>query len=339
MRATPALPVAPERRRLLGRAAAAAVLSTCGAGVSAVFAQPRSYPNKPITFVVPFAAGGGGDVVARLLAKALQERINNPVVVENRTGAGGNLGAAYVLKAPADGYTLLNMSSTYPIQAAVTAKLPFDAIEDMQPILMVSRDPAVVIVHPEAPWRSMKELAAAARAEPEKFTYGSAGVGSIAHLGMEELAFVTGVRWVHVPYKGSSQAFNDVLGRSISMMLTSATFAAPYIKSGRVRALGIAGTQRSASLPEVPTFAEQGWPEYQVVDWKAMAGPRGMPADVVAFLNRELNEVLKQRSVAEKFEAEGTTAIGGTPEQMMQIVKSDVERWKALVKKAGVKVE
>lgn len=216
------------------------------------FAQQRKYPEKPIRFVVPFAAGGGGDVVARMLAQRLSERINNPVVVENRTGAGGNIGSDFVLKSPADGYTLLNMSSTYPIQAAVS-KLPFDPIADMQPIIMVSRDPVVLLVNAASPLKSAKDVHAAAQRTPGKLTYGSAGVGSIAHLGMEELAFVMGIKLVHVPYKGSSQAFTDLLGGQVDMMLTSATFSGPHIKGGKVRGLGIAGTERMPTLADVPT--------------------------------------------------------------------------------------
>jgi tripartite-type tricarboxylate transporter receptor subunit TctC len=314
-----------------------AVASGLAAGPLAALAQ-SGYPNRPITFVVPFAAGGGGDVVARLFARELGERLKTSIVVENRTGAGGSIGAAYVLKAKPDGYTLLNMSSTYPIQAAVT-KLQFDPIGDMQPIMMVSRDPAVVVVHPNSPLKDAKDLAQAAKRAPGKLTYGSAGLGSIAHLGMEELAFRMGVQMQHVPYKGSSHAFNDVLAGQIDMMLTSATYGVPFIRSGRVRALGVASSQRMPTLPDVPTFAEQGWPDYLLVDWKAIAGPKGMPADVVTRLNRELNEVLKSRSVSEKFQAEGTTAVGGTPEQMMDIVRADVARGRALVQRADIKVE
>ncbi|MBK8323515.1 MAG: tripartite tricarboxylate transporter substrate binding protein [Betaproteobacteria bacterium] len=296
------------------------------------------YPNKPIKFVVPFAAGGGGDVTARMLAQRLTERIANPVIVENRTGAGGNIGSDFVLKSPADGYTLLNMSSSYPIQAAVT-KLPYDAIGDMQPILMVSRDPVVLLVNQASPLKTTKDLLEAAKKSPDKLTYGSAGVGSIAHLGMEELAFLAGVKLVHVPYKGSSQAFADLLGGNVDMMLTSATFGATYIKSGRVRALGVAGTARLGSIAEVPTFEEQGIANFNVVDWKAVAGPKGIPADVVAFLNKELNAVLQSKEVVEKMKAEGTTAVGGTPEQMMEIVKSDIARWKRVAEMAKVKIE
>ena len=322
------------RRRFLlqGGALALATLAPTA------FAQQRKYPDKPIKFVVPFAAGGGGDVVARMLAQRLSERINNPVVVENRTGAGGNIGSDFVLKSPPDGYTLLNMSSTYPIQAAVS-KLPFDAIADMQPIIMVSRDPVVLLVNAASPLKNAKDLHAAAQRAPGKLTYGSAGVGSIAHLGMEELAFVMGIKLVHVPYKGSSQAFTDLLGGQVDMMLTSATFSGPHIKGGKVRGLGIAGTERMPTLADVPTFEEQGFRGYNVVDWKAVAGPRGIPPDVVAFLNRELNEVLKHKAVTEKFEAEGTTAVGGSPEDMMRIVRADVERWRNVAEKAQVKIE
>jgi tripartite-type tricarboxylate transporter receptor subunit TctC len=230
------------------------------------------------------------------------------------------------------------MSSTYPIQAAVS-KLPFDPINDMQPIIMVSRDPVILMVHPSSPLKTARDLVDAAKKSPGKITHGSAGVGSIAHLGMEELAFLMNVDLLHVPYKGSSQAFSDLLGNNVALMLSSATFSQPYIKTGRVRALGIAGMQRIPQLPDVPTFEEQGITGYNVVDWKAVAGPKGIPPDVVALLNAELNAVLRHKSVAEKFEAEGTTAVGGSPEQMMQVVRSDIERWKHVAEKAKVKIE
>jgi tripartite-type tricarboxylate transporter receptor subunit TctC len=322
-----------HRRTLLHGALAAGI----GAHSIRGLAQ-GGYPSRPITLVVPFAAGGGGDVVARLLAKELGERLKTTIVVENRVGAGGNIGSAYVLKSKPDGYTLLNMSSTYAIQAALT-KAPFDPIGDMQPIVMVSRDPGVVVVQPNSPLRTAKDLAAAAKASPGKLTYGSAGVGSIAHIGMEELAFNMGVQLTHVPYKGSSQAFTDVMAGQVDMMLTSVTYASGTIKSGRIRALGIASAQRSPALPDIPTFAEQGWPDFLLVDWKAVAAPRGVPPEVVTLLNRELNEVLRGRNVAERFTAEGTTPVGGTPEQMMRIVQSDIERWRALAKRANLKIE
>ena len=322
-----------DRRYFVGAATAMALAAATGP-----LRAQQKFPSRPIKFVVPFAAGGGGDVVARMLAQRLSERLNNPVVVENRTGAGGNIGSDFVLKSPPDGYTLLNMSSTYPIQAAVS-KLPFDPIADMQPIMMVSRDPVVVLVNIKSPLRNTTDLLEMAKRSPGKLSHGSAGVGSLAHLSMEELGFLMGVKLLHIPYKGSSQAFSDLLGGNVDMMLTSVTFSAPYLKSGRVRALGVSGPARQESLPDLPTFEEQGVKGFNVVDWKAVAGPRGIPADVVAFLNAELNAVLKSREVSEKFQSEGTTAVGGTPDQMMQVIRSDIARWKRVAELANVKIE
>ena len=327
-----------HRRTLLAQAVHVALALGTTALPSALLAQ-AVYPNRQIRFIVPFAAGGGGDAVARLLAQRLGEQIGETVAVENKAGAGGIIGSSFVMKSPPDGYTVLNMSSTYAIQAAIGKNLNFDPIKDMQPIIMVSRDPVVMIVRTTSPLNNVKDLIAAAKAKPAKLTHGSAGIGSIAHLGTEELAFLMGVSLVHVPYKGSSQAFSDLLGGNVDMMLTSATFASPYIKSGRVKALGIAGKERMPNLPDVPTFEEQGIKGYDVVDWKAIAGPKGMPAEAIKFLNAELNKVLQHKSVTERFSAEGTTSVGGTPEHLLQTIVSDVERWKRVIKDANLKFE
>jgi tripartite-type tricarboxylate transporter receptor subunit TctC len=231
------------------------------------------------------------------------------------------------------------MSSTYAIQAAIGKNMNFDPIKDMQPIIMVSRDPVVMIVRASSALNNAKDLINAAKATPGKLTHGSAGIGSIAHLGTEELAFLMGISLVHVPYKGSSQAFTDLVGGNVDMMLTSATFASPHIKSGRVKALGIAGKERLPNLPEVQTFEEQGIKGYDVVDWKAIAGPKGMPAEAIKFLNVELNKALQHKSVTERFAAEGTTAVGGTPEHLLQTILSDVERWKRVIKAANIKFD
>lgn len=321
------------RRRLFVQAAAGAAW----AAAAPAWAQTGS-PGRAVTMVVPFAPGGGGDLVARLLARHLAERLGSPVVVENKAGASGNIGAAAVMSAAPDGHTLLSLSSTYAIQAAV-GKPSFDPVGGMQPIVQVVREPLVLVAHPASPWRDAKALAQAAARAPGTISHGSAGPGSIAHMGMEDLAWRMGVKLLHVPYKGSAAAMTDLLGQNIQLVATTVTFATPFIRSGKVRALGIAGMQRLASLPEVPTFAEQGWPAYQVFDWKAVAGPKGMPQETVARLNREINAVLRQPSVAEKLESEGASVVGGTPEQLMQVVRADIERWRMLVDKAGVRIE
>ncbi|CAN5427844.1 tripartite tricarboxylate transporter substrate binding protein [soil metagenome] len=321
-----------QRRRWMQAAAGGVLL----ARAPALLAQDR-YPARPVTLVVPFAPGGGGDNTARLLALGLTERLGASVVVENRADASGNIGAAYVMRSAPDGYTLLSLSSTYGIQAAV-GKPGFDPLADMQPIVIATRDPMILLVHPSAPWQSAQDLAAAAKKAPGSISHGSAGAGSIAHLGMEELAHVMGVQFLHVPYKGSSAAMTDLLGQSVQLVLTTTAFASTYVKSGKVRALGLSGSKRLAALPMVPTFEEQGFP-YQVFDWKAVAGPKGIPKDVVAKLNQQLNEVLRSAAFKERVEADGSAVVGGPPEQLASTLRADIERWKTLVTTVGIKIE
>jgi len=295
-----------------------------------LFAQQDKFPNKAIRFVVPFAAGGGGDAIARISGQKLSERLNRPVVIENRTGAGGTVGSAYVMKSAPDGYTLLNMSSSYCIQAAM-GPLPFDPILDMQPIITLAQTPMVLLVHNDSPFRNATDLIAAAKKNPDRYTHGSAGIGSIAHLSMEEFAYLADIKLVHVPYKGSSLAMNDLLGGNVDLLLSTSTFTAPYIKSKRVRALGIAGQSRLSILPDVPTFEEQGLKDFNVVDSKSMGGPKGIAPEIVAFLNTELNSVLTEPTVYTRLEEEGTTAVGGSPEHTLQLIRRDIARWKKVI--------
>jgi len=307
-----------------------------GLGATPLMAQP-AFPNRPITFVVPFSAGGGGDTVARLVGKALSARVGVPVVVENRPGAGGNIGAAHALKSKADGYTLLNMSSTYGIQAAL-AKLPFDPLADMQPVIMVSRDPIVVLARQDSPLTDARALTMAGKAQPGKITYGSAGTGSIAHLGMVELGLALGIDMQHIPYKGSSQAFSDLMAGTIHVMLTSTNFAAAQVRSGRLRGLGVAGESRHPNLPNVPTFAEQGYPDYRVHDWKAIGAPHGVPETIVQTLNRELNAVLAMPEIVARFANDGSRVVGGSPAHMMDILRADIDHWRIIAKHGNVQL-
>jgi tripartite-type tricarboxylate transporter receptor subunit TctC len=289
-------------------------------------AQQPKYPAKPSSSWCPSRRAGRrrGGAHARAAPHRARQRAGG---VENKTGAGGNIGSDFVLKSPPDGYTLLNMSSSYPIQAAVS-KVPFDPIADMQPIVMVSRDPVVLLVNPASPLRTAKDLYAAAKKSPDKLTYGSAGVGSIAHLGMEELAHIMDIRLVtsvqghvagvHRPPR--QQCGHDAHERDLHRTAAQGRQGArPRHRRSPAHADDAGGADlRGAGL--------QG--ATNVVDWKAVAGPRGIPPDIVAFLNRDLNEILRSKAVTERFEAEGTTAVGGTPEQMMEIVRGDIERWK-----------
>jgi tripartite-type tricarboxylate transporter receptor subunit TctC len=322
------------RRKLLQAATGFGISSLLLPG----WAKPANYPTQPIKVIVPFAAGGGGDLVARVMAQALAEQIGSPTVVENKPGAGGVLGSNVALKSPADGYTLLNMSNSYAIQAAVT-KLPFDPIADLQPIIMAARTPNVLMVNVNSPFKSAQDLLAAAKKDPDKYTHGSAGVGSIAHLGMEELSYVMGVKLVHVPYKGSSQAMNDLLGGNVDLVLSSTTFSTPYINSGRVRCLGIAGPVRVATLPNVQTFEEQGILGFNTSDWKAWGAPKGVPPAIVSYLNEELNKVLKTKSIVDRLNQEGTFVVGGSAEHMMDLVQTEIANWKKFVALANIKIE
>ena len=322
------------RRRLIVSGASLGLM-----GPSAwISAQNAEFPNRPIKIVVPFAAGGGGDVIARIVSQKLSTRVSQSVIVENRTGAGGTVGSAYVLKSPPDGYTLLNMSVTYAIQAAIS-ELSFDPVLDMQPIIMMAQTPLVLLVNNTSPFQNAQDLVRAAKLKPEMYTHGSAGVGSIAHLSVEELAYLAGVRLMHVPYKGSSQAMNDLLGGTLDLVMSSGAFVAPYVKSGRARALGIAGQKRLAILPDVPTFEEQGIANFNVFDNKSIGGPRGIPAEIVEYLNKNIYETLMEPSVFDRLASEGTFVVGGSPQDMMKHVVADIERWKNIVKNAGIKIQ
>ena len=300
-------------------------------------AQP-AFPSKPIRIVVPFSPGGGGDFVARKVAMRLAERTGVSVVVDNRAGASGNLGAELVVRSTPDGYTLLSTSSTYGIQASL-GKQPFDPIKDVTPIVAVSRSPAVIIVRPGSPFRTLSDLVQAAKRQPGQLTYGTAGVGAIAHMNMENMASVAGIRMTHVPYKGSSQALTDMLGGNIDVTTANPMVASPLVRNGRVRALAVGGTSRLPTLPDVPTFAEAGLPGYDPFDWKAMFGPKGIAPAVVARLNAEVNAIVHEKEFAAALETDGSYALGGTPADLLALIRADVERWRTLVRERQIKVE
>lgn len=325
------------RKHLRLAARGGAILGALIVPAASSWAQ-QPYPSRPIRLIVPFSPGGGGDVMARKVAAKLAERTGGSVLVENRAGASGNIGAEVVVRSPPDGYTLMSTSSTYGIQASL-GKTPFDPINDVTPIIGVARAPAVVIVAPNSPFKTLKDLIAAAKRYPGEVTFGTAGVGAIAHMNMEHLAAVAGVRMTHVPYKGSSQALTDMLGGNIAVTTANPTVAAPLVKAKRIRALAVGGSSRMPSMPDVPTFSEAGLPGFDPYDWKAIFGPKGMPQDIVNRLNTEINAILKEKDFAAVLEADGSTALGGTPAALAALVKSDIERWRKLIKDRNLKIE
>jgi tripartite-type tricarboxylate transporter receptor subunit TctC len=298
----------------------------------------QPYPSRPIRIVVPFSPGGGGDVMARRIAVKLTERTGGSVFVENRAGASGNIGAEVVARSAPDGYTLLSTSSTYGIQASL-GKTPFHPLNDVTPIVALARAPAVVIVAPNSPFKTLKDVISAAKRYPGEVTFGTAGIGAIAHMNMEHFASVAGIQMTHVPYKGSSQALTDMLAGNIAITTANPAVAAPMVKGRRIRALAVGGSHRLPSMPDVPTFPEAGLAGFDPYDWKAILGPKGIPPDVVSRLNTEINNIVKDKDFAAVLEADGSTALGGPPSELTALIKSDIERWRNLIRDRKIKVE
>lgn len=312
----------------------AALIAMATAGAAG--AQP--YPAKPVRIVVGFAPGGGSDFIARVVANKLTERFGSQVIVENRPGAGSTLGAEYVVKSPADGYTLLLSPASYTVNPSVY-KLSFDPLADITPIVQLSRGPYVVAVHPSVQAKTLKELVALAKSQPDKLAYASSGNGSHVHVSTEYFLYTAGIRITHVPYKGTGPALNDTIGGTTQLIFGSVATALQHVKSGRLRALAVTTPKRIAAAPEVPTVAEAGYPSYEVTNWHGLVGPRGLPKDIVARLNREVNESLKSDDVKKILASDGLEPAGGSPEELAAIIKKEIGRWGEVVKRAGVKAD
>jgi tripartite-type tricarboxylate transporter receptor subunit TctC len=301
-------------------------------------AQAQQYPSKTIKIIAPFAPGGGTDFIARMVAQKLSERIGQPVIVDNRPGAGGNLGAEIAVKAPADGYTLLLVAGSYTVNPSLY-KLSFDPVNDISPIIQLSQGPFIVAVHPEFPAKTLKDLISMSQKEPDKYAYASAGSGSVTHLASELFFDMAKGRMIHVPYKGTGPALTDTIAGQTQLVFGSVATTIPFIKSGRLRGLAVTTPKRIAALPDLPTVAEAGLRGYEVILWHGLVGPKGMPKAIVDRLNQELNEVLKAREMEEKLSADGVSPAGGTPDQFRKLISNDIERWRKVVQHANVKVE
>jgi tripartite-type tricarboxylate transporter receptor subunit TctC len=301
-------------------------------------ATAQQYPAKPVRIVVGFAPGGGSDFIARLIAQKLTERFGTQVMVDNRPGAGSTLAAEQVVKSPPDGYTILLSAASYTVNPALY-KLSFDPMNDITPIVQLSRGPYVVAVHPSVPANTLQELVALARKEPDKLAYASSGNGSHVHIATEYLLDVAKIRLVHVPYKGTGPALNDTIGGQVQVILGSVATALQHVRSGRLRALAVTTPKRISAAPDVPTVQEAGFPTYEVTNWHGLVGPKGLPKEVLDRLSKEVNEALKSPEMAKVLAGDGLEPAGGTPEEFAVIIKNELARWNQVVKQAGVKLE
>jgi tripartite-type tricarboxylate transporter receptor subunit TctC len=303
-------------------------------------ALAQGYPAKPIRIIVPFAPGGNVDVTARLVAPALQEALGQTVVVENKPGAAGTIGADLVVRSPADGYTLLmGSNSTFSVAPSLNPKNPYNPLKDFAPIASIAATPFILVVNPAAPMKTVAELVARAKAAPGKLTMASAGTGSSNHLVGELFQDLAGVKFTHVPYKGSNPAISDLMGGQVDMHFDQVTSAGNHVQSGKLRALLVTSATRAPMLPDVPTAAEVGFASFGPINVTGLIAPAGTPREVIAILNAATNKVLQQAAVREKFAGVGAVTTGGTPEQFAAYIAEDLARWTRVVKDADVKVE
>ncbi len=316
-----------------------ALLATALAAPATARAQGAWSPTRPIRFVVPFPAGGATDVVARVLAERLQEALGQPVVVENRTGAGGNIGVENVVRSPADGTTLLmGTTGTLTVNPHLYASLGFDPLRDLAPISMAFTTDHVLIVNPQVAAQTGQEFLALVRARPGALSYGSAGSGSSTHTVPELFKLAARVDIAHVPYRGSAPALNDLVAGTVQVMLDQIPSAIGQIQGGRVRALAVTGARRSPLLPDVPTLAEIGLPEAQATSWGAVMAPGGTPAPIVLRVNAAIREALAQPAVRERLAAAGADGVSSTPEELAALLRAESTKWARVVREARITV-
>ena len=313
-------------------------VALCAALPLAASAQER-FPSKPVRIVVPFAPGGSTDIVARYLAERLTTALGQSVVVDNRPGAGGNIGAESVARAARDGHTLL-MATTgvMAINQSLYKNMGYDPAQDLEPVSYVASITNVLAVPIDLPAANVQELIALARAQPGKLSFASSGAGSSTHLSSELFKSMAGIDVLHVPYKGSSQALTDLMAGRVSLIIDNMPSALPFIKAGRLRALGVSGSKRSPALPELPTIAEAGLRGYESLSWSGIAAPAGTPKEVITRLNREISAVLAQPDMRQKLADAGAEAVGGAPEIFAEHIRAEREKWSRLIKERGITI-
>ncbi|MDQ3189076.1 MAG: tripartite tricarboxylate transporter substrate binding protein [Pseudomonadota bacterium] len=302
-------------------------------------AVAQGYPNKPIRFVVGFAPGGGTDVMARTIGVKLGEALGTQVVVENRPGANGNLAAEQTAKAPADGYTLMIISVSHAISRSLFKNLRYDLLKDYAPLSSIATVPNVIVVGPSRPVSSLKELIAQAKADPRRITYGTSGGGSPEHMAAAMLSLMAGVEMVHIPYKGGALSALDVVAGHVDVGFNTMPVALPHIKGGKMKALAVTDAKRVSVLPDVPTVAEAGYPQYAMSTWYGVVVPTGTPSEIVSRLNGEIAKILALPDVRERLAGLGAEPLGGSPEQFGQLMQSEVSKFARVIKDANVQTE
>lgn len=302
-------------------------------------AQP-AFPSKPMRMIVPYPPGGSADILARAIGQRAGEGLGQPFVIDNRPGAGTAIGAEALAKSAADGYTvMMGTVSSHAINPTLSRKLPFDPVKDFTPIALVASIPFAMIVHPSVPARSVKEFIAFAKAKPGQLNYSSAGYGTSNHLAGELLKSMAAIDIVHVPYKGSAPALNDLIAGQVSLMFDLVLTAAPHIKSGAVRALAVTGVQRSGVLPDLPTVAQSGLPGYEVSAWFGIFAPADLPQPIVRRLNGEFVKAMQHPDLKHRLASQGADPLTSTPEEFAAFQRTEIDKWAKVVKASGIKVE
>jgi tripartite-type tricarboxylate transporter receptor subunit TctC len=323
-------------RTLLARA----ILGLTIAFAAALPAAAQTYPSKPIRIVVPFPAGGIADIYSRLIGARLTEVWGQPVVVENRTGAGGNIGADFVAKSPPDGYTLVMGSfGTHAVNVTLFSKLPYDPVKDFAPIALALEAEGVLVVHPSVPAQSVAELIVIARAKPGTLSFASAGMGTASHLAGELFKTMAKVDMVHVPYKGNVPALTDLLAGQTALIFATMPTALPHVKTGKLRALATIGATRSAAAPELPTVAEAALPGFEVTNWVGLFAPAGTPPEIVRRLNAEVGRFMQTPEIETRLRSEGARFVPNTPEQFGAFVAAEIAKWAPIVKASGARAD
>lgn len=302
-------------------------------------AAAQSYPARPVRVIVPNAPGSSPDLIARLIAQPLGERLGQQVVVDNRAGAGTMIGGEIAAKSPPDGHTLLMGVATLAINPATYKKVPYDALRDFAPITLVASVPGILVVHPSLPARSVKELIALAKARAGEIAFASGGHGSYSHLSLELFNTMAGIRMLHVPYKGSGPAVIDLLAGHVSAMISNALSAIPHVRSGRLRALGVTSAKRAAVMPDVPAIAEAGVPGYESVQWTGLLAPAGTPGEIITRLHKEAASILHSPAMRERLARDGAEPVGGSPEQFAAYLGAETGKWAKVAKAAGIRPE